>query len=162
MEEKIKSDKSDTHKKRMKIDKWLTPENLELIEAWARDGLSNGEIADKINISRQHFQTLLKKYNELNDAIENGRYRADLRVENALFKRCLGYNVDDLVKDNKNYGKMSTRHIPADPTCIFFWLKNRKPKQWNNTKQENEEILEKVRNALRIIPGKIMDDMDDK
>lgn len=91
-----------------------------------------------------HVATLYdwqNKFSEICEAIKKGKAPVDIEVENALLKRALGYDytevTEEIYGDGKKHIKRVTKHIPADPASMFFWLKNRKPKQWRE-KPEND------------------------
>lgn len=122
---------------------WITPERLKIIEGWARDGLSNKQIAKNIGI---HVSTLYEWRNdfpELNDAIKKGKEVIDREVENALLKRALGHEIEETktyMTDDGKGGKTKRvekikKQIPSDATSMIFWLKNRKPDEWNDRRQ---------------------------
>ncbi|MDK9899831.1 transposase, partial [Klebsiella pneumoniae] len=70
---------------------WLTKEGLLKIEGWARDGLTDEQIAEKIGIQRQTLYDWKKKYSDISYALKKGKEVIDRQVENALLKRALGY-----------------------------------------------------------------------
>jgi transcriptional regulator with XRE-family HTH domain len=120
-----------------KYERWLKPEGLTLIRGWARDGLSNEQIAHNMGISRSTLDDWCKKYSDISDTIKKGKEVADYEVENALYKRALGYSYEEIIKVPTGNGKMKllktvTREIPPDTTAQIFWLKNRKPDKWKN------------------------------
>lgn len=69
---------------------WLTEESLEKIRGWARDGLTDEQIAHNIGIARQTLALWKKKYPDIDDALKKGKEVVDFEVENALLKRALG------------------------------------------------------------------------
>lgn len=130
-----------------KYAKWLLPDNLLRLQAWARDGLSNEQIAHNIGINQDTLYTWIKKYPEFSEALSRGKEVVDIEVENALLKRAKGYDyietTSELIADknarNKAVMKVTkrvTRHVPPDVKAIVFWLTNRKP-EWRD-KQEKE------------------------
>ena len=77
---------------RGKYQDYLTEEGLLKLEGWARDGLTDEQIAeDKIGINRTTLYDWKKKYPDISDALSNGKEVIDRKVENALLKRALGY-----------------------------------------------------------------------
>lgn len=96
-----------------KYQQWLTKEGLIRIQGWARDGLTNNQIAEKIGISKQTFYDWLKKYPDLSDSLKENKDVVDRKVENALLKNALNGNV----------------------TAQIFWLKNRKPNEWREKRE---------------------------
>ena len=61
------------------------------IEAWKRDGLTDEQIFKNLGISRDTFYKYKEKYADFSDALKKGKEVADIEVENALFKRAIGY-----------------------------------------------------------------------
>lgn len=154
---------------------WLEPEKLTLLTAWARDGLVDGQIAKNMGISEATLYNYKNKYPEIRQALQKGKEIVDIEVENALFKKALGYNttvqkafkLKDIVY-GENGKKISETerieyaieeiHIPADTTAQIFWLKNRKKQQWRdkveyeaNTDELNKvkELLEKIEDGVK-------------
>lgn len=119
-----------------KYQEWLTADGLLLLEGWARDGLSDEQISSNMGISRATYYEWIKKYIDISDAIKRGKAPVDIRVENALLKRALGYDwtetTEEVYGDGKKHIKHIKRHVPPDPASMVFWLKNRKPKYWRN------------------------------
>ena len=67
----------------------MTPEGLLKLEGWARDGLTDEQIAQKIGIHRDTLNEWKKKYSDISDTLKRGKEVVDLLVENALLKRAL-------------------------------------------------------------------------
>lgn len=65
-----------------KYEQWLTPEGLLKLEGWARDGLTDEQIAQKIGIHRDTLNEWKKKYSDISDTLKRGKEVVDLRVEN--------------------------------------------------------------------------------
>ena len=85
--------------KRGKYEDWITDDGLLKVQGWARDGLSNEQIAHNMGIT---FQTLYKwqdKYSELREALKKGKEVVDREVENALLKRAMGYETVEEVEE---------------------------------------------------------------
>ena len=130
-----------------KYAKWLLPDNLLRLHAWARDGLSDEQIAHNIGITTTTLYDWKKKYPAFSEALARGKEVVDIEVENALLKRAKGYDyietTSELIADknakNKAVMKVTkrvTRHVPPDVKAIVLWLTNRKP-EWRD-KQEKE------------------------
>lgn len=146
-----------------KAGKWLEPDGLLRIEGWARDGLTEEQIAKNIGVSRSTLSDYKVKYPDILRAIKNSKEVVDREVENALFNKATGYTVK-LKKPMKvrhvEYDEVSGRkvaeyerieyieeevHVPADTTAQIFWLKNRKPNEWRDkVTVTDESSLEKL------------------
>ena len=78
-----------------KYTEWLTNEGLLKIEGWARDGLTDEQIAINIGIKRPTLYDWKKKYSDISDALKRGKEIVDRQVENALFKSATGYEYTE-------------------------------------------------------------------
>lgn len=80
---------------RGKYAEWLTKEGLLKIEGWARDGLTDEQIAHNMGISRSTLNEWKKKYSDISDTLKRGKEVTDIMVENSLLKRALGYEYKE-------------------------------------------------------------------
>jgi DNA-binding XRE family transcriptional regulator len=116
-----------------KIQDWLEEDNLIRLEGWARDGLTNEQIAKNIGIDERTLYRWKEKESLICQALKRSREVVDFEVENALLKSALEGNV----------------------TAQIFWLKNRKKEQWREKQEYSsdqelaklDELLEEQRNA---------------
>lgn len=127
--------------------KWEThvKDKLILVEAWARNGLTDEQISKKLGISKDTFYKYKKDYSDFSDSLKRGKEVIDVEVENALLKRALGYKYDEVTKElieDKETGtselkvtKVVTKEVIPDTTAQIFWLKNRKPEEWRDKKE---------------------------
>lgn len=131
-----------------KYHEWTTEEGLLKIEGWARDGLTDEQIAHNIGIVPSTLYEWKKKHSEISEALKKGKEVIDRQVENALLKRALGYEYeevkqiiekDEMGKDRKRIEKTVKQVIP-DITAQIFWLKNRKSTEWRNGKETDARI----------------------
>ena len=119
-----------------KYEKWLKEENLLLLEGWARDGLTDEQIAKNIGITVSTFYEWKKKYSEISESLKKGKEVVDYEVENALLSSALGGNT----------------------TAQIFWLKNRRPDKWRD--KEKEETHKPALDKLDSILKEIKDDAE--
>lgn len=118
-----------------KYQQWLEPDNLLLLQAWARDGFTDEQIATKIGISKQTFYDWKKKYPDFSDSLKKGKEIVDIQVENALLKRALGYEYVEYSEECSEDGikkKKTVKHVIPDTTAQIFWLKNRRADLWRD------------------------------
>lgn len=118
-----------------KYKEWLEPEGLLKIEGWAKDGLVDEQIAQNIGINPATLYEWKKKYPEISKALKKGKEVVDRQVENALLKRALGYEYDEITMEYGKETKRVTKQVVPDTTAQIFWLKNRKPEQWRDKQQ---------------------------
>ena len=137
-----------------KIDEWLQKDKLILIEGWARDGLTQQQIAKNMGIGLTTFKEWKKKEQAILTALKKGKEVVDFEVENALLKKALGYTItlhkQKVTKDGDVVDIDEDMHVPPDTTAQIFWLKNRKPSNWKDKVVENENI-EDIVNASEIL-----------
>lgn len=139
-----------------KVNDWLEQDKLTLLEAWARDGLTNEQIAHNIGINTSTLWDWRKKYPNISDALKKGKEVVDYEVENALLKRALGYTIivhkQKVTKDGVIVDIEEEMHIAPDTTAQIYWLKNRKPKQWKDKIEvTSDNITEQINNNIQNI-----------
>ncbi|MGC5814322.1 transposase [Clostridium perfringens] len=127
--------------------KWEThvKDKLILVEAWARNGLTDEQISKNLGIAVSTLNEYKNKYPEFSESLKRGKEIVDVEVENALIKRALGYKYDEVTKElieDKETGiselkvtKIVTKEVIPDTTAQIFWLKNRKPEEWRDKKE---------------------------
>lgn len=146
-----------------KYTEWLTEEGLLKIEGWARDGLTDKQVAYNMNIAESTLHEWKKKYSVLSESLKRGKEVVDRQVENALLKRALGYEfketTQELTEDGMRVTKVITKQQAPDTTAQIFWLKNRKPHEWRD-KQETEITGHITTNKLDSILEQLSDDDD--
>lgn len=117
-----------------KINEWLEKDKLILLEGWARDGLTEEQIAHNMGIGRTTLYEWKQKEPNIANSLKKGREVVDFEVENALLKNALSGNV----------------------TAQIFWLKNRKQKEWrekieysndNGELTKLDELLGEIKNV---------------
>lgn len=149
---------------------WLEPDGLLKIEGWARDGLTDEQIAHNMGIAYSTFRVWKDQFPALSATLKSTKEVVDREIENALYERAKGgkHEIKKVFKVKQEYfdeyGRkcykevLETRseeiYIPGDTTAQIFWLKNRKPDAWRD-KQEYvdttaleklDQILEETKN----------------
>ena len=121
---------------RGKFEYWLTEDGLLLLEGWAREGLTDEQLAEKMGIGARTLYDWKLKYPQISQALKKGKEVVDIQVENALLKRALGYDFQEekIEKSDKDGVKVvqTVKHTPPDTTAQIFWLKNRRPDRWRD------------------------------
>ena len=103
--------------RRSKYDQWLTDDGITLIRGWARDGLTNEQIAHNMGIAAGTLYGWQNKYVKIDEALRQSKEIVDYEVENALLKAALEGNV----------------------TAMIFWLKNRRVDKWRDRRDIESE-----------------------
>lgn len=97
--------------------KWLQPENLNLIEGWKRNGLTDEQIAHNMAISPRTLEYWKKSHVQILQALKVGKESANLLVERELFKKA----------------------VKGNTTAMIFWLKNNWRDKYNDSQLSKEE-----------------------
>lgn len=124
----------------MKYDRWLTDENLLKMKGWAREGLSEEQIAVRMDISGLTLKRWKDRFPQIAEALRTGRETADRAVENALLKRALGFSYEETMEEETERGfkrRVTKKFVPPDVTAQVFWLKNRKADVWRDKQTES-------------------------
>ena len=66
-----------------------------LVEAWARDGLTDEQIAYNLGIAVSTLYVYKEQHEEFSEALKRGKEVVDYEVENALLKLALGYGYEE-------------------------------------------------------------------
>ena len=133
-----------------KYEYWLSSEGLLLIEAWARDGLTDEQIAHNMGVAYSTLRVWRDKYSALSAVLKRGKEVVDIQVENALLKRALGYQykevkTEEYETEDGTVKRVTTtvKEVVPDTTAQIFWLKNRKPDVWRD--KQNVELSGEVK-----------------
>ena len=144
-----------------KFEEWLEPDGLTKLEGWARDGLTDEQIAYNIGIRRETLIEWKKRFPNINNSLKKGKEVVDRHVENALLKRALGYKYTEITKESVPVHDPTTGHIVGyeiqvtkevtkevapDTTAQIFWLKNRKPAEWRD--KQNIQVDGNINNPF--------------
>lgn len=145
-----------------KYDQWLTEEGLLRIQGWARDGLTDKDIAKNMAVGLSTLREWKNRFEQIKGALSIGKDAADRVVENALYKSACGYTETirkpmriKTIEYDPETGKKVREvekvvaveeqiHFPAQVTAQIFWLKNRKLKEWRNMDTREQEARIKV------------------
>lgn len=150
---------------------WLTDDGRLLIAAWARDGLTDKELAVKMHISVSTLYEWKKKHPEISESIKKTKEIVNVEVENSLLRRCHGYDAveqrafkckrvfyDD---QNRRCEEEEIRvaevriHIPADTTAIAIWLNNCTDGKWRRNAGKEALDAERFRHQKEMDKEKL-------
>ena len=135
---------------------WITEDGLLLLEGWARDGLTDEQIAHNAGIHPDTLYDWQKRFPVISDALKRGKAPVDIQVENALLKRALGYEYEEVTTEitetpyidkrgkervrKQKHVKKTKKIVLPDTTAQIFWLKNRRPDKWRDKREEAVSI----------------------
>jgi len=121
-----------------KYHEWLTEEGLLKLEGWAKDGLTDEQIAHNMGIGTSTLYVWKNKHIEIAESLKQGKDVVDRQVENAMFKSALGFHYEEETVTNAGVVVTTKKYSKPNTTAQIFWLKNRKPSEWRD-KQEIEQ-----------------------
>ena len=146
------------------ITEWEEPDKLLLLEAWARDGITDEQIAGNMGINVRTLYNWKKKSVRIFQSLKTNKELADIEVENALRKKALGFRETEQtvsVRKTVEYenGKRvrevtepivveSERYYPPDTAAQIFWLKNRRPERWRDKQEQKVDLIEWLKKRL--------------
>lgn len=153
-----------------KYEYWITPDGLLKLKSYAREGLSDEEIAKKLDISRSTLGEWKNRYPEIQEALREGKEIPDIQVEDKLLDSALGFKVTlkkpvkikrieyDNGKKIKEYEEVIDAeeeiYVPPAVAAQIFWLKNRRPDKWREKVLfEDGSSLEKLDEIIKEIGG---------
>ena len=97
-----------------KYQRWLESDGLLLLEGWARDWLTDEQLAEKMGCGVRTLYDWKERFPPISQALKKGKEVVDYQVENALLVAALDGNT----------------------TAQIFWLKNRRPDKWRDKPPE--------------------------
>jgi len=116
------------------------PEFVEQARKLANLGATDREIADFLEVDERTINRWKSDYPEFCQSLKVGKEAADDRVEQALYRRALGYSHDAIKIAVNAQGEVTqvpfVEHHAPDTTAAIFWLKNRKPGEWRDVKAQ--------------------------
>ena len=93
------------------------------------------ECAQACGVTVRTIRQWQTRHPEFDEAMQLGKQRMVARLEDSLYQRALGYEIEEeraFVVDKKLRRIGVTTHIPANPACLFFALENLDPANWHN------------------------------
>lgn len=96
-------------------------EKVTLIEGWAKDGLTQQQIANNLGIGLSTLKKYKNKSVAIRTALKKGKEVSDYEVENALYQAAINGSV----------------------SAMIFWLKNRRPDKWKKKEPAEIDLMRK-------------------
>jgi hypothetical protein len=125
-------------------------------------GATTEDLADCFEVSRSAIDKWLQSRPEFAQAVRRGRALADGDVAEKLYSRAIGYTcktIKILLYRGAPVEVPHTVHYPPDVRACTFWLRNRRPQQWQaqdkavpdddpNWREELEAAAERARHGM--------------
>lgn len=113
------------------------PEFVAQAEKLCRLGATDMELADFFDVDVRTLYRWKGEQEAFCQALKAGKGESDDRVERSLFARANGYEHDEVdirVVAGEIVQTPIRKYYPPDTTAAIFWLKNRRPAEWRETK----------------------------
>jgi len=115
------------------------------------------QIANLWGVNPRSIIRYMKKNPEFSHTIRTARPLADHEIVKSLYERAQGFTQREthLVPDPKSktgevmIQKIIKKEIPGDPTCMRYWLNNRRPDEWRE--RPEPEMAETYRPDNKLI-----------
>lgn len=132
-------------------DKYVAGKEEEIEKACEKGADLKG-LANLLGCGLTTLKRIKKNHPEFVELIKVSSEVADDEVVSALYKRALGYDVEETVTEVKvspsgaaqtTYVKKVKKHVPPDTTAMIFWLKNR-TKEWSDRQDVNIDTTQPI------------------
>lgn len=133
-------------------EEWLTADALEVLSGWAQRGLTDEQIAENCGIAVRTLYEWKNRFPQIMQALKKGKDWADVQVENALFRRAIGYEYDEVTYEDGRETKRVKKKVGGDVTAQIFWLKNRRPDLWRDKHEDKGNDDEHNGTGVVMIP----------
>lgn len=117
-----------------------------LAEMFARDGLYDFQICEKLGIKKTAFYQYINLYPDFAEALKRGRVPVLADVESTLYKKSLGYDVEETsIEETKDKDgnvisktvRTTIKHIQPDFRAMAYVLDNRTNGKWRSRFEHN-------------------------
>ncbi len=118
------------------------PENAEIARLSSMIGATNDTLAERFEVSPRTIDNWIATIQDFRDVVHKGRQAADESVVAALFARATGMErTVTKVFCYKGEPVMASyiERLPPDVRACIFWLRNRRPEQWRESRAAAED-----------------------
>lgn len=136
--------------RKTKYDTHVAP-HLKRIPSWRKQGMTEEQVADKLDIAYSTLNLYKNKYSELSEALKKGKEELIEELEDSLYKKAMGYEyeetetwLEEVDGVQKKRVKRVKKIAPPDTGALCFALKNLAPDKWRDRQdadQTGEQII---------------------
>lgn len=120
------------------------------IKKWARDGCTEAEMCVRLGVSESSFNDYKKQFPEFSESLKEGKAVADYRVEDALYKRAVGFSyVEDVYITEKMDSEEREEYV--SDSMELFDLENP-----NATKEQRWAYMNSLPNVKKILAKSVV------
>jgi len=129
-------------------------------------GATDVEVADALNIDIATLYRWKHKHPEFCEALQVGKDANDNRIERSLYQKAAGYTVEEeeAIKVKLSDGSEAVeivklkKHVPPDTTSAIFWLKNRRRKDWTDSRNVTVDTTIRLEDKRTFDPAQLTDE----
>lgn len=121
--------------------------DMDQVKKLALVGFTDKQFAHFYDVSLPTWKNWKKNNKDFLASLKDWKKEADEKVEKTLLQRALGYEVKESkvsISGKTKTVTQTTKQVLPDPTSIIFWLKNRRPDEW---KDRRDNTITGVDNA---------------
>lgn len=148
------------------VDNWITESGLLQIEQWAREKLTDKDIAEKkIGISQRTFDRWKSSNTSIVSALKKGRAHVAEEIEKSFYDICgiqeYKETTEEITYDSNNnviskHKRIVTKQAPPNVTALIFALKNLMPEKYRDRPQDAISDAKQI--VLAITPRESKDE----
>jgi transposase-like protein len=124
-------------------------------------GATRSDLADRFGVNVSTIDAWIFEHEVFSQACKTGQDEADDRVEASYYERAVGYTYDSekvLIVDGEVIHEPIKVYMPPDPRCGEFWMRNRRPDRWKDSKQLETRVADDdpLLAYLKSIDGRVL------
>ena len=130
----------------------------EQAEKLCRLGATDIQLADFFNVTEKTLNNWKHDHPSFLQSLKSKSFSDDL-VEQSLYKRAVGYYVEEETEEVDAQGGIKTKKVKkhvADTTAMIYWLNNRKPDKWRAKPKEeggNNDLVGVLSELISKLPS---------
>jgi len=123
--------------------------DLKLVEFLTKKGCTDQEMAEYFGVTVRTWHSWKAKNESFLHSLKDWRLEFDEKIERSLAERAKGCIITEskvvVEHDGKKTKTITKKEMAPDTAAAFIWLKNRKPQEWRDRREninENKHTLE--------------------
>jgi hypothetical protein len=137
------------------------PKYAEIVRGMCAQGATRADLADRFGVTIKTIVAWQLEHEEFCNSCKQGREAADDRVEQSFYERAVGYTFDSeklFMHEGEIIRESLKVHVPPDPRAAEFWLRNRRPDRWRDSKQLETRVADDdpLLTYLKSIDGRVL------
>ena len=128
---------------------WIEGEGLKQVCEWARQGLSDKQIAKNVGVTTVAYYGWKKRFPAFAEAVDKAKSEFKVELEKAMFELATGKAYVEEIKTilNPNTGKVvriekTRKQIPPNANLQTFLAKNLIPEKYHPPCWESDDVAE--------------------